>query len=49
MIPVSLAVLLGMSVYIVPEEIRRHGNKNVDFFFLLSIHAGEFYEILTIC
>jgi len=32
MIPVSLAVLLGMSVYIVPKEIRR-GIKSEYLFF----------------
>lgn len=32
MIPVSLAVLLGMSAYIVPKEIRRQRNKMWIFF-----------------
>lgn len=49
MIPVSLAVLLGMSVYIVPKEIRRQRNKMWNFYlFIFSIQAGELYEILNI-
>jgi len=33
MIPVSLVVLLGMSVYIVPKEIRRQRNETWIYFF----------------